>query len=76
MKVALAANLVVQAVTNLAQRLNMTTTAEGIETEQQRQKVCELGCTEMQGYLFSPPRPVHEINRLFLSTIEQTANAA
>jgi EAL domain-containing protein (putative c-di-GMP-specific phosphodiesterase class I) len=67
---------IVQAVTNLAQRLEMTTTAEGIETEQQRQKVRELGCTEMQGYLFSPPRPVEEINRLFLSPIGQTASAA
>jgi len=76
MRVALAANLVVQAITNLAQALKMTTTAEGIETEQQCQKVRELGCTEMQGYLFSPPRPVHEINQLFVSTIEQTANAA
>ena len=32
----------------------MTTTAEGVETEQQRNLLHVLGCTEMQGYLFSP----------------------
>jgi EAL domain-containing protein (putative c-di-GMP-specific phosphodiesterase class I) len=42
----------------------MTTTAEGVETEQQREILLNLGCTEMQGYLFSPARPVAEIRRL------------
>src|SRR5207342_96647 len=52
---------IVQAVATLAQRLNMTTTAEGIETEEQRRRIRELGCTEMQGFLFSRPRPVGEL---------------
>src|SRR5262249_38493874 len=67
---------IVKAVANLAQSLHMTTTAEGIETERQRRKVRELGCTEMQGYLFSPPRPEAEIVRMFLSRVEWTADAA
>ena len=67
---------IVQAVTHMAQRLNMTTVAEGIETEEQRQKVLELGCTEMQGYLFSRPQPIEDIVRLFLTRLESTANAA
>ena len=46
---------IVRAITNMAQHLNMTTTAEGVETEEQREKARELGCTEMQGYLFSRP---------------------
>jgi EAL domain-containing protein (putative c-di-GMP-specific phosphodiesterase class I) len=49
--------------------------AEGIVTEQQRQMVRELGCTEMQSYLFSPPRPLDEIKRLFLADLEASAEA-
>ena len=52
---------IVQAVINIAKARNMTTTAEGVETEQQREMLRRLGCTEMQGYLFSPARPVKEI---------------
>jgi EAL domain-containing protein (putative c-di-GMP-specific phosphodiesterase class I) len=58
---------IVQSITNLAQQLGMITTAEGIETEAQRQKVQALGCIEMQGYLFSRPRPVEEIVRSFFT---------
>ena len=42
---------------NIAAALNMTTAAEGVETEAQRQLLRRLGCTEMQGYLFSAPKP-------------------
>lgn len=56
---------IVQAVTELAHRLNMTTTAEGIETQDQLDKIQALGCTEMQGYLFSRPLPAKDVVRLF-----------
>jgi diguanylate cyclase (GGDEF)-like protein len=55
---------IVQAVVHIATANNMTTTAEGVETEQQRELVRKLGCTEMQGYLFSLPRPAEEIVRV------------
>jgi EAL domain-containing protein (putative c-di-GMP-specific phosphodiesterase class I) len=42
----------------------MTTTAEGVETEQQKELLRALGCTEMQGYLFSPARPAAEVRQL------------
>jgi EAL domain-containing protein (putative c-di-GMP-specific phosphodiesterase class I) len=35
----------------------MTTTAEGVETLQQQELLRALGCTEMQGYLFSRQSP-------------------
>jgi predicted signal transduction protein with EAL and GGDEF domain len=35
----------------------MTTTAEGVETEQQLETVIAYGCVEVQGYLFSRPVP-------------------
>jgi predicted signal transduction protein with EAL and GGDEF domain len=52
----------------------MTTTAEGVETEAQRNLLCELGCSEMQGYLFSPPKPAAEI-RPMLSAHRQDPGA-
>ena len=58
---------IVRAVVNIAAERRMTTTAEGVETEQQRQLLAALGCSEMQGYLFSPPKPAAEIRQLCFS---------
>ncbi|WOH47321.1 EAL domain-containing protein [Bradyrhizobium sp. sBnM-33] len=55
---------IVEAVVNIAAERHMTTTAEGVETEQQRELLRELGCSEMQGYLFSAPKPAAEIRPL------------
>ncbi len=55
---------IVRAVTGLARSLDMITTAEGVETEAQLVIVTALGCTEMQGYLFSAARPASEIVKL------------
>jgi hypothetical protein len=54
----------------------MTTTAEGVETLQQQQLLRALGCSEMQGYLFSPPKPPAEIRQLFFSHRERSAAVA
>ena len=58
---------IVQAVVNIAAERHMTTTAEGVETAQQQEMLRALGCSEMQGYLFSPPRPAAEISELLFS---------
>jgi len=42
----------------------MITTAEGVETRRQFETVRDLGCTQMQGYLFSAARPAHEIRAM------------
>jgi EAL domain-containing protein (putative c-di-GMP-specific phosphodiesterase class I) len=67
---------VVRAVADLAASLNMTTTAEGVETEQQLQQVRALGCTEMQGYLFSKPLPHREIAQLIAGTEDRLRKSA
>jgi EAL domain-containing protein (putative c-di-GMP-specific phosphodiesterase class I) len=48
----------------MAQGLGMTTTAEGVETPQQLEMIKAEGCTEMQGYLFSPPLSAREVDEL------------
>ena len=48
-------------IVTLADKLNITTTAEGIETLDQLQLIRETGCTEVQGYLLSVPRTLSNI---------------
>jgi EAL domain-containing protein (putative c-di-GMP-specific phosphodiesterase class I) len=55
---------IVQAILNLAVSLKMVTTAEGVETAGQQEILRAAGCNEMQGYLFSQPRPAAEIGDL------------
>jgi EAL domain-containing protein (putative c-di-GMP-specific phosphodiesterase class I) len=42
----------------------MATTAEGVETEEQRNMLRQLRCEEMQGFLFSPARSSEDIRIL------------
>ena len=58
---------IVRAVAALANGMGMTTTAEGVETTEQRDRIASEGCTEMQGFLFSRPLPAAEIERLYLA---------
>jgi diguanylate cyclase (GGDEF)-like protein len=71
-----ASSSIVQAVVNIAAASDMTTTAEGVETEQQRNLLYILGCTEMQGYLFSPAISDAEVRRLLLSHRGRAMSAA
>ena len=42
----------------LARQLNLDVTVEGVETEEQFAFLRDQGCTEVQGFLFSKPKPV------------------
>jgi diguanylate cyclase (GGDEF)-like protein len=53
---------IITAVTGLARMLDMSITAEGVETEQQFQLLRAAGCGQAQGYLFSRPRPQSEFS--------------
>ncbi len=52
---------IVCSIINLGQSLDMTTVAEGVETERQLTMLRAAGCLEAQGYLFSRPLPVNEL---------------
>jgi diguanylate cyclase (GGDEF)-like protein len=58
---------IVEAVVNIAAARRMTTTAEGVETEKQREILRALGCSEMQGYLFSAPKRAADVKQLLLA---------
>ena len=66
---------IVEAVVNIAAARRITTTAEGVETEAQRQLLRALGCSEMQGYLFSAPKPAADVKQMLLAH-QQRSEAA
>jgi diguanylate cyclase (GGDEF)-like protein len=66
---------IVQAVVSIATARNMTTTAEGVETEPQKEALRGLGCTQMQGYLFSPARTGADIKQLLFPDRKNRAEA-
>src|SRR6202167_6792634 len=55
---------IVRAVAGLADTLGMTTTAEGVETSEQLDLVRRLGCTDVQGFFYSPPVPAAELPKV------------
>lgn len=57
---------IVRAVTGLCGSLGITSTAEGVETEQQLALLRAEGCDQAQGYLFGRPVPVEDLPALFL----------
>ena len=67
---------IIKAVVSIATDRNMITTAEGVETTEQRDMVQSLGCTQMQGYLFSSARPAHQIRAMLVSRAKSVAGAA
>jgi len=50
---------IVAAIVTLAQSLHLYTIAEGIETEDQLNRLRELGCDLLQGYFLAPPKASH-----------------
>ena len=61
---------IVGAVASLGRSLGIHTTAEGVETEEQYQRVTADGCTDVQGYLISRPLPPDQIEAFLASARE------
>jgi diguanylate cyclase (GGDEF)-like protein/PAS domain S-box-containing protein len=67
---------IVRAISGLGRSLNITTTAEGVETEDQLDWLRAEGCNEVQGFLFSAARPAREIAALLVAFGERASKAA
>ncbi|QQE64627.1 hypothetical protein GFS31_13080 [Leptolyngbya sp. BL0902] len=67
------ARVLVSSIIDMAKRLGLLTIAEGIETEDHRQILKEMGCDIGQGFLFSKPLTVDEILALLAQSPRPTA---
>ncbi|WP_052833051.1 EAL domain-containing protein [Bradyrhizobium sp. LTSP885] len=67
---------IIRAVAGLGQSFGMTTTAEGVETQEQLDQMRAEGCSEVQGYFYSRPVPASEIAQLLIGFQERVRAAA
>jgi diguanylate cyclase (GGDEF)-like protein/PAS domain S-box-containing protein len=67
---------IVRAISGLGRSLNITTTAEGVETVDQLDWLRAEGCNEVQGFLFSAARPASEIAELLARFGNEASKAA
>ena len=67
---------ILRAVVGLGSSLNIVTTAEGVETQDQLEILRTEGCADVQGYFFSPPKGAAEIKSLLGSLSEHETAVA
>jgi EAL domain-containing protein (putative c-di-GMP-specific phosphodiesterase class I) len=67
---------IIRAVTGLGASLRMTTTGEGVETQEELEYLKREGCIEAQGYLFSKPRPASEVYKMLESRAQRAKSVA
>jgi diguanylate cyclase (GGDEF)-like protein/PAS domain S-box-containing protein len=67
---------IVRAISSLGRSLNITTTAEGVETMDQLDWLRAEGCNQVQGFLFSAARPAAEVEQLLLKFGRRASQAA
>jgi len=63
----------IKAIIGIAKARNITTTAEGVETEAQKQVLRALGCDQIQGFLISAARPASEITSTLTMRVRRKA---
>ncbi|MBC7698715.1 MAG: EAL domain-containing protein [Bacteroidia bacterium] len=61
---------IVRTIIVMAKSLNLAVIAEGVETNEQRQLLIEIGCTNFQGYLFGKPAPMAQLQERFIKTLD------
>lgn len=52
---------IVESTLDMGQRLSLTTVAEGVETLEELRVLRDMGCDEIQGFLFSPAMPACDV---------------
>ena len=68
--------VIIKSIIDIARTLDMTTTAEGIETAEQLELLGALGCDMGQGYYFSKPRPLADLAALIPGWRQAPSRAA
>ena len=67
--------VIVRSIISLAQSLNMVVTAEGVETQEQADLLCGMGCDQGQGFLFGRAMPAAAVLQMIGSREESIAHA-
>jgi len=67
---------VVRTIVTLAQNMKLQVTAEGVESKAQLYLLEELGCNHAQGYLFTKPKDVNDIEKMLEKQRVRRAKAA
>lgn len=62
---------ILKAISSLAKQLGMHLVAEGVEQSEQEQVLAEIGCDQLQGYLYSRPVPAEEFLKLCLEGLAE-----
>ncbi|MEQ1725992.1 MAG: EAL domain-containing protein [Sphingopyxis sp.] len=61
---------IIRAVVALADSLEMSTTAEGVESQAEADAIIALGCKKLQGYHFGRPMPAEDARAIFAKTFD------
>ena len=61
-----AGRVIIESIISIGKKLNYTVIAEGVETEEELNLLTDMGCRFIQGYYFSKPLPVDEIEALLI----------
>ena len=51
-------------IVNMSHGIGMDVVAEGVETQEQLERLCDIGCDYVQGYYFAKPMPVSKYEEL------------
>lgn len=55
------AKSILRSIVDLASKISMRTLTEGVETDEEKEFLKEIGCERLQGYLFGKPMPKEEL---------------
>lgn len=61
-----AGRVIVECMISIGEKLNYAVVAEGVETEEELNLLTKMGCRYIQGYYFSKPLPMDEMEDLFI----------
>ncbi|MCC2098429.1 MAG: GGDEF and EAL domain-containing protein, partial [Hyphomicrobiales bacterium] len=64
-KVSNKSNVILHSVLSMARHLELRTTAEGVETQDQMRQLRDAGCSELQGYYFNKPMAEKDVLAMF-----------
>ncbi|NTS78604.1 EAL domain-containing protein [Catenovulum sp. SM1970] len=58
--------VIAETIVELGKKLHLATIAEGVENQDQEHRLQQLGCEEVQGFMYAKPMPASELQTLLL----------